>query len=414
MQKVTESLGMMQTSLGIRGGNVWSFSSEPGAIPPIMFQRAKGDSPTDTNRESLNHEYTSFRHNTLFADRTPQRRNLSEDSGFDLGLAASRIFGIPMTGETSRPGNLIKRTADYEFKPHLVEVYRSANLKGSNLEEFVCTTQGVSSGKVLSPGAVFWASQMPRTQNADLEQLELAGSSKNPIVRWFHTKKLESNKNYKAHRYEESGKLKTNFHREALYGADMGRRQQFSENVHMKMLADMMGDKHEEAERLARTYKDEKLPKNLVLESRYKKYLGALASDSDHPFIRFSNPHDYIRVHLEDKTTRVVLWDAVFNLRNQSKGAGGLQGAFRNLMGNRARPKSEHKNRYMLAKDAVAFHGSQQHMVRICPRKSDVVPRIYTLSVFRFPNSDPVRDFIGKAVFQTFLYRDRPPNFISR
>ena len=53
--------------------------------------------------------------------------------------------------------------------------------------------------------------------------------------------------------------------------------------------------------------------------------------------------------------------------------------------------------RHILTTVAQPFHGVQQDLIKICPKKTDLVPRIFTLTITRFPYRSPHNDFIGKV-----------------
>eukprot|EP00391_Amoebophrya_sp_Ameob2_P007593 CAMPEP_0178992456 /NCGR_PEP_ID=MMETSP0795-20121207/6124_1 /TAXON_ID=88552 /ORGANISM="Amoebophrya sp., Strain Ameob2" /LENGTH=661 /DNA_ID=CAMNT_0020684339 /DNA_START=94 /DNA_END=2079 /DNA_ORIENTATION=- len=175
-----------------------------------------------------------------------------------------------------------------------------------------------------------------------------------------------------------------------------------------------------------------KMGTNLLTQSPTQELLKSvnlpqdMAANPKHPWLKFdgretamdrfyAKPRPYVRVTLEDKSAGQVLWDAVFNMRNQRQPqleASSTVGKVRALFtgGGRFSLGSGGDDPNFLREDATPIHGVQKKMVKICPRTTDLVPRLYTLYVRRWPQINEREDFIGRMLFQSYMTTDPLPN----
>eukprot|EP00392_Amoebophrya_sp_AT5.2_P003074 g3079.t1 len=171
-----------------------------------------------------------------------------------------------------------------------------------------------------------------------------------------------------------------------------------------------------------------KMGTNLLTQSPTQELLKSvnlpqdMAANPKHPWLKFdgretamdrfyAKPRPYVRVTLEDKSAGQVLWDAVFNMRNQRQPqleASSTVGKVRALFtgGGRFSLGSGGDDPNFLREDATPIHGVQKKMVKICPRTTDLVPRLYTLYVRRWPQINEREDFIGRMLFQSYMTTD--------
>ncbi|CAD7948703.1 unnamed protein product [Amoebophrya sp. A25] len=173
------------------------------------------------------------------------------------------------------------------------------------------------------------------------------------------------------------------------------------------------------------------LATNLVTENKTKKMMEglqlpglgksvlstSLAEEPKHPWVKLSQRVDvsevlrrpYIHVTLEDKTAGQILWDAVYNMRNQVQFASDTFGGRMKMLFNPTKQAGDNEDASTLHEKAAAIHGVQKRMIKICPRQSDLVPRTYSLTVKRWPSWDEQEDFIGKALYQSYQTVNRTP-----
>ncbi|CAD7960267.1 unnamed protein product [Amoebophrya sp. A120] len=159
------------------------------------------------------------------------------------------------------------------------------------------------------------------------------------------------------------------------------------------------------------------LPKDLAKEPPHPwlKLADLEISDTTGFGDSFANkPNPYLHVTLEDTTAGQVLWDAVYNMRNQKQlvlSKTSMLGKARAMFSKTLDQEIANTDPSFLREDATAIHGVQKEMLKLCPRTTDLVPRTYVLNVKRWPSVNVNEDYVGKMIFQSYLTTDPIPNF---